>query len=163
MCDNAYQRVFPLFLPRYMEQFHPWDKVDEHPVNADRFRPLASSLYRRKNYPKGGGASRGTGGWKSPTWSRAIGGRMPQLQGPLPADHKLPVVQGPKTDAEKLLIDGTNGAGNGFSGVFGDEQLPAESVLQGQANDFYGRKAEGEPMTDAGLNNWDMMNGVADP
>jgi hypothetical protein len=72
-------------------------------------------------------------------------------------------VQGPKTDAEKLLIEGTNGAGNGFSGVFGDEQLPAESVLQGQANDFYGRKAEGEPMTDAGLNNWDMMNGVADP
>ena len=43
---------------QYMEQFHPWDKIVRKPGRVDRFRPLSSSLYRKKNYPEGGGASR---------------------------------------------------------------------------------------------------------
>jgi len=146
---------------RYMEQFHPWDKIVRRPTRTDRFRPLASSLYRKKNYPKGGGASRAHEGWKTPTWSGAVGGKVPSLQAVPPREHALPVVRGPKTDAEKALIGGSDPLKVGA--LFGDEQMPAADVLQGQARDAYGRKAQGEPLTDASMNNWDMMNGVADP
>lgn len=122
---------------KYMEQFHPYDRVVRHPERTDRFRPLSSALYRRKNYPKGGGATR-AGGKRTRT--------------------KLPVVQGPKTDAEKALIEGV-----GSAALFGDDQMPAGKILTDQAQDAYMRKAEGEPMSDMGLNNWDGFNGVADP
>jgi len=143
---------------RYMEQYHPYDNVVRHPSRTDRFRPLASALYRRKNYPKGGGASVATEGWKSPTRSSAIGGKAPSLvaargHGP------LPVVQGPKTDAERALLEGAGGG----AGLFGDDEMPAGKILMDKAQDAYMRKAEGEPVTDLGLNNWDGFNGVADP
>jgi len=163
--DKAVGRFFKsqkLGYQQYMEQFHPWDHVVRKPSRVDRFRPLSSSLYRRKNYPKGGGASRGNGGWKTPTYSSAVGGKVLTLHSSSPRQVPLPYpVQGPKTAAEKALLDGSDPLQS--AGLFDDEELPASNVLSDKAQDAYKHKAEGEPLTDAGLNNWDMMNGVADP
>jgi len=74
------------------------------------------------------------------------------------------VVLGPKTLAEKVLLDGTGEVGDGGEeGLFGDERLPAEGVLEDQDQDAFKHAHEGEPLTDAAMNNWDMYNGVADP
>jgi hypothetical protein len=146
---------------QYMEQFHPWDRIVRKPQRVDRFRPLSSSLYRRKNYPEGGGASRAGGGWKTPTYSSAVGGPVFTLHKGALRQAKLPTVQGPKTPEEKALLDGSDPLQT--VGLFGDEERPAADVLAGKAQDAYKHKPEGEPLTDAGLNNWDMMNGVADP
>jgi len=163
--DKAFGRFFKsqkLGYQQYMEQFHPWDHIVRKPSRVDRFRPLSSSLYRNKNYPKGGGASRATEGWKTPTYSSAVGGKVFTLHKargravPLPA-----TVQGPKTAEEKALLDGSDPLQT--VSLFGDAELPASSVLSDKAQDSYKHKAEGEPLTDAHLNNWDMMNGVADP
>ena len=72
-----------------------------------------------------------------------------------------PTVQGPKTAEEERLLDGSDPLQS--VGLFGDAELPAADVFADKAQEAYKRKAEGEPVTDAGLNNWDMMNGVADP
>ena len=84
---------------------------------------------------------------------------MPQLADNAPRGYKLPVVQGPKTDAEKRLLDGSLAPAD----LFSDEQMPAGKVLEDQSQDTYKRKAEGEPLSDLGMNNWDGFNGVADP
>ena len=168
----------------YLDQFHPaggyWD-VMTHPTRQDRFRPLSSLSDRARNYPKGGGASRGQPGWHSPTvnqWAGSVSGapdtrtpssRVVSLVHPTAppgmGEGEVPsVVLGPKTLAEKVLLDGTGEVGDGGEeGLFGDERLPAEGVLEDQDQDAFKHAHEGEPLTDAAMNNWDMFNGVADP
>ena len=73
---------------------------------------------------------------------------------------------GPKTDAEKALLDGVGGNKDPFQNMhqaLKDEEEPAESVLQDAKDDQLNREPGGEPLTDALQNSWDMHNGVADP
>jgi len=75
-------------------------------------------------------------------------------------------VTGPKTDAEKDLLDGAGGKKDPFRTfhkALKDEEEPAEMVLQDIKDDQLNRAPGGEPLTDALQNSWDMHDGVADP
>jgi len=145
---------------RYQKQFHPpFAKGETRPARRDRFRPLSKNPQRFKprdtrdlsaaklNGPLTAGAGLGYINGKPP----------PQAAGP---------VTGPKTEAEKALLEGIGGKEDPFRSMhqaLKDEEEPAESVLQDAKDDQLNRAPGGEPLTDALQNSWDMHNGVADP
>mmetsp|Transcript_30545 Transcript_30545/g.98400 ORF Transcript_30545/g.98400 Transcript_30545/m.98400 type:complete len:265 (-) Transcript_30545:110-904(-) len=76
----------------------------------------------------------------------------------LKENQKL-AVKGDLTPEESQLVYGNMGSDKWFK----DDKMPAETVMEHHKNDFRNRKARGEPVSDALIAGWDMMNGVADP
>jgi len=83
----------------------------------------------------------------------------PLSAGKVQQEKKKLTVTGNLTPKESQLVFGNMGSEKWFK----DDKMPAETVLEHHKNDFRNRKARGEPVSDALIAGWDMMNGVADP